>query len=89
MNVATWLMALAAPLARQVLVALGFGLVTYVGLDTAINGAMNAAKSSYGSLASFSAAIISMSGMNTAMSIIAGAIVARLSFVQLKKLVPK
>jgi len=88
-TVAGWLAALAPTLARQVLVALGFGFVTFVGLDTAITGAMNAAKASYGGMASFSAAIIAMSGMNTAMGIIAGAVVARLSFIQLKRLVPK
>jgi len=69
--------------------ALGFGVVTYVGLQAAIDGAMNAAKSSYGAMASFPAAIIAMSGMNTAMGIVAGAVVARLSFVQLKRLIPK
>lgn len=89
LSVAALLVGIASPVARQVLVALGFGFVTYVGLDTAITGAMNAAKASYGNIAAFPAAIIAMSGMNTAMGIVAGAIVARLSFVQLKKLIPK
>jgi hypothetical protein len=88
-TVAAWLAALAPTLARQVLLALGFGFVTYVGLDLAITGAMNAAKGSLGTMGAFPAAIIAMSGMNTAMGIVAGAVVTRLSFVQLKKLVPK
>lgn len=88
-GVAGWLMGLAGPLARQVLVALGFGLVTYAGLDAALNAALGAAKSSWGAVGGMAGAMLAMSGANTALSIIAGAVVARVSFVQLKRLVPK
>ncbi|WP_423200317.1 DUF2523 family protein [Cupriavidus sp. H19C3] len=81
-----FLMALAAPLARQVLVSLGIGLITYVGLDTAVSGALAAAKSSLGQMPASVAAILARGGIFTAMSIVAGGITARMSMMVLKRM---
>lgn len=81
-----FLMALAGPLARQVLVALGIGLITYVGLDTAVSSALAAAKSNMGQITGSVAAILSRGGIFTAMSVIAGGITARMSMMVLKQL---
>ena len=46
MPIAAFLMALIGPLARQLLVSIGIGLVTFVGLDAAVGAAFSAAKGS-------------------------------------------
>lgn len=81
-----FLMALAGPLARQVLVALGIGLVTFVGLDVAVAAALSAAKANLGQMPAAVAAILSRGGIFTAMSVIAGGITARMSMMVLKQL---
>ncbi|EHP43593.1 hypothetical protein OR16_07796 [Cupriavidus basilensis OR16] len=81
-----FLMALAGPLARQVLVALGIGLITYLGLDLAVSAALSAAKSSLGGMPASAAAILARGGIFTAMSILAGGVTARVSMMTMKKL---
>ncbi|WP_454712986.1 DUF2523 family protein [Cupriavidus nantongensis] len=83
---AAFLMALIGPLARQALVALGIGLITFVGLDAAVTSALAAAKASLGQLPAAAMAICARGGMFTAMSIIAGGITARMSMMVLKRL---
>ncbi|WP_265919177.1 DUF2523 family protein [Cupriavidus nantongensis] len=79
-------MALIGPLVRQALVALGIGLITFVGLDAAVTSALAAAKASLGQLPAAAMAICARGGMFTAMSIIAGGITARMSMMVLKRL---
>ncbi|WP_374279230.1 DUF2523 family protein [Azonexus sp.] len=81
----TWLMALVGPLARQVLLSLGIGVVTFVGLDTAVTAALSAAKAATSSISADVAAILAMGGVFTAMSIIAGGITAGVSMIALKR----
>ena len=81
-----FLMALAGPLARQVLVSLGIGLITYLGLDLAVSGALSAAKGSLGAMPASVAAILARGGVFTAMSILAGGVMARVSMMTMKKL---
>ncbi|URF08061.1 DUF2523 family protein [Cupriavidus campinensis] len=85
-GLAGFLMALIGPLARQALIALGIGLITYVGLDAAVSGALAAAKSSLGQMPASVAAILARGGIFTAMSIIAGGITARMSMMVLKRM---
>lgn len=74
MNFASFLMMIAGPLARKVLVALGIGFLTFQGVDAAISGALGAAKSSFGGVTGDVAQLIAISGINWAMGIIAGGI---------------
>ena len=83
---APFLMALIGPLARQALIALGIGLITYVGVDTAVTAALTAAKSNLGQITGSVAAILARGGLFTAMSILAGGISARLSLMVLKRM---
>lgn len=85
-GLAPLLMALVGPLARQVLVSLGIGLITFVGVDSAVTGALTAAKGYMGQIPADSAAIAARAGIFTAMSIIAGGISARLSMLVLKRM---
>lgn len=84
----TFLAAIAGPVVKRALQALGFGLVSYAAMKVALDAALNAAKSAWAGLAGFPEALslIQMAGVNTAASIIAGALVARLALQSLKKL---
>lgn len=85
-GIGTFLVGLAGPIVRKALTALGFGLVSYAAIATALNAALDAAKSAWGGLGGDSLALIQMSGASTALSIIAGALVARVALMSLKKL---
>ena len=86
MGLASFFAALAAPLAKRVLSALGFGFVSYTGLSIALNSAIDQVRSAYGGISGDTLALIQLSGMGTAISIICGALVGRLSVVALRKL---
>lgn len=84
-----WLLALAGPLARQVMIALGLSVVTYVGVELAVGSLLTQARTNWsGSLFADAAQIVAMSGANTALSIIAGAIVGRIAMIPLKRIMP-
>lgn len=85
MPLAAWLISLVGPFVARVLTQLTIGFVTYKGLDVAINSLLNQAKSSWSGMPSDIAAYIAISGANTAISIIAGAIVARIAMIPLKR----
>jgi hypothetical protein len=85
-GLASLIMALAAPLVRHVLISLGIGLITYVGLDAAVSSALSAAKANMGGIAGSSAAILARAGVFSAMSIITGGIMARVSMMVLKRI---
>jgi hypothetical protein len=85
MPLAAFLMGLVGPLARQLLVSIGIGLVTFVGLDTAVSAAFSAAKGALGGLTGSVASVLAMAGFFTALSVIAGGIVARISLLTLKR----
>lgn len=84
-SIAAWLGALAWPLVSRVLLALGLGTVTYIGLSAAVNGALSAAKGVMGVLASEVAGILALAGFFEALSITAGAIIATIAFSVAKK----
>lgn len=81
----SWLVALAGPIARQVLVSLGIGIITFVGLDTGVSAALGAAKSSFTGLSVDAAAVVALGGGFTALSVIAGGITAGISMIALKR----
>jgi len=84
-----FLLTMAGPLAKRVMVALGLSIVTYAGVGAAVDGLLSSAKAEWsgGQLAGV-ADLVAMAGANTALSIIAGAIVARVSLLALKRLIP-
>jgi Protein of unknown function (DUF2523) len=83
-TVAQLLLTLGGPIARQVMISLGFTLVTFVGVDLAVSGMLDAARNSWAGMGSDVAAYVAMSGANTGLSIIAGAIVGRMTMLSLK-----
>lgn len=81
----TWLLALATPLARQVLVALGIGVVTFTGVDAALGAALDAVRANLGAIEANVAAVLAMAGFFTAVSIVAGGLSAGVSMMLLKR----
>lgn len=82
----TWLVALAGPIARRVLASLGLGVVTYVGMDTAISGLLAQARAGWGSMGGEVASYVAMTGANVALSLIAGALMGRVGLMVLKRM---
>lgn len=84
----TFFAAIAGPVVKRALTALGFGVVSYAAMTAALNAALSAAKQSWAGLSGFpeALALIQMAGVSTALSIIAGALVARVALQSLKKL---
>lgn len=80
------LMGIAGPMAKQVLISLGIGLVTFAGLDAAVSAALSAAQSNLSGLHVDAAAIMARGGIFTGMSVIAGGITAGVSMIAMKRL---
>lgn len=87
-GLAGFLAALVAPFARRAMTALGFSLVTFVGVREALDFAFTNAQSSLAGLPGDAIALISMAGFPSALGIISGAVIARLSMIQLKRFIP-
>lgn len=86
MNWATFVMALVGPIARRVLLSLGLGVITYTGVDLAVTGVLSQAKAAWSSgLGGSAAQLVAMAGANTALGIIAGGIVGRVSMIAFKR----
>lgn len=79
------MMALAGPMAKKVLSSLGIGVITYVGLETAVTAGLNSAKSAFGGMTADAIQIAAMYGFFTALSIIAGGIVGGMTMVMLQR----
>lgn len=82
----SFLVALAGPLVRKALISLGFGVVSYAAVATALNSAISAAKTAWGGLGGDTLSLIQMAGVNTAISILCGALVARVGLQVVKRL---
>lgn len=80
-----FLMALAGPLAKRILAALGFGVVSYAAVSTALQYAIDAAKQAYAGVTGDALALMQIAGVGTVASILAGALTARVSLLVLKR----
>lgn len=76
-NLATWLMALAAPLAKRVLIALGIGVISYAGYSSIVDQVRSAVIAQWGSLSASAAALLSIGGVGESLGIILAAVSAR------------
>jgi len=89
MNLAVWLAALVGPLAWRVLGAIGLGVLVFQGVDTSINAGLQTARNLWGQFGGVAADLVALSGINTALGIIAGGITARVSLMIMKRFVVK
>ena len=85
MNFGAFLVGLAGPFIKKALVSLGVGIVSYAAVSAALTQVLSSAKSAWSGLGGDALALIQMAGVNTAASILAGALVARVSLQILKK----
>jgi hypothetical protein len=73
----SFLVAIAGPVVKKALVSIGIGIVSYAAMSAAINAALSAAKTAWAGLGGDALGIIQMAGIGTAISILAGALIAR------------
>lgn len=78
--------ALAGPLAKRVVVALGFGVVSIVGVRAAIDAAMASVAGAFGGMGAEVGALVARAGFFQAVSIVMGGVVGGLVFMQMKRL---
>lgn len=82
----TFLVALAAPAVKRALIALGIGVVSYGAVSVALASALTAARSAWGGLGGEALQLVQLAGVNTAASIMAGALIARVGLQFTKRL---
>lgn len=81
----TFLAAAAGPIAKRVMVSLGFGIVTMTGVTAAIETGVNAAKTAVGGITGVVADLLAIAGFFSALSILAGGLVAAGAMLVVKK----
>jgi len=87
MTIASWLMAVIGPVAKQALVAVGFGVVTYTGVDAAFNAMVSSLSSQVSAVPPNILIYAQISGVFEAMGLILAAISFKISFMTLTKMV--
>lgn len=85
-NLAVWLLALAWPLAKKVLLALGIGWATYEGLSVLASGVSAQVISAWGQLGGTTLQLLSLGGWPQAVGILLGALTARAALLATAKL---
>ena len=86
MNWVAWLLALAWPIAKKILVALGIGFVTYQGFTVIANQLKAEIIGAWGQIGQSTIQILSLAGVNTALGIVLSAIAARAALAAVGKL---
>lgn len=77
MKIAEWLLALAGPLVKRVLIALGVGVVSFTGLTLLANQVRDQVLANLSGLTGDAYQVIAMSGAFEAIGILLGALSAR------------
>ncbi|MNH08219.1 hypothetical protein D3C79_676280 [compost metagenome] len=85
MPIAAWLLSIASPIAVRVLTQLGIGIVSYVGVEAAVNQLISLAQSQWMGLPAIALQFMAIGGFNTALGIIAGGVSARLTLMVFKR----
>lgn len=82
----TFLVAVAGPIAKKVMVSLGFGVASYAAVSAALAAVLSSARGAWGGLGGDALQLIELAGVGVAASIYAGALTARVSLQVLKRL---
>lgn len=82
-----WLFLAAAvgPLAKRILIALGVGLVSYASVQTLANSLISQVQSNFGMIPTSMLQIATLGGIPQALSIICGALLARVALLAVSK----
>lgn len=81
----TFLGGISAPIAKKVLTAVGVGTVTIVGMQTALESALNSVRDSLGGMTGVVADLVAIAGFFSAVSVIAGGLSAGVSIMVMKR----
>lgn len=76
-NLFAWLLVAVAPLAKQILVALGIGTITYTGVTALLNVVTSTMAGYFGQIGSEVSGLLALSGIFTSAGIFLGAIASR------------
>lgn len=76
-NLGAWLVSLAGPIVRRVLIALGVGVVSYSGLSLLVSAVKDRVLENLGGLSGSAYQVVAMSGAFEAVGILLGALSAR------------
>lgn len=85
-NLAALLMALASPIAKQVLLSLGLGIITFAGMSTALNAITTLIQTNLSGMSAAVAALMGLAGAGQALGIIAGAVAYRIGLQVTKRI---
>lgn len=81
-----WLVSLGWPIVSRVLLSLGLGAVSYVGVSAALGVALNAAKGSLSGMSADLTALLAIAGVFQSFAIMAGGLIAGVGLMALKKI---
>ncbi len=85
MPVGAFLLALVQPILARILVALGFSVVSLVGMQALLDGLIAATRNAWGGLPSQLLALAGLAGIGQALGIIMGAVLTRILIWQLSR----
>lgn len=85
-NLGAFLLGLATPIARRVLLSLGLGVISYAGLTVVATQIVDAAKSNYEGMAGTVLDLLNLIGTGQALGIVLGGIVARAAFAAISRI---
>jgi len=85
-NFGVFLVALAGPIARRVLLSLGLGVVSYAGLALIAEQVKPAVVDNYGALSGNVLDLLNLLGAGQAIGIVLGAIIARAAFAAIARI---
>lgn len=85
-NFFAWLLAAVAPLAKQVLIALGIGTITYTGVDALLSALQNSISANFGQLTAEMSGLVAMTGFFDVIGILLGALSARAALAAVARL---
>jgi hypothetical protein len=80
-----YLDSVALPIVRKVLVGLGFGTVTYLGLQAAFDQAQAAIQANFSGMIPQIAALVYLAGFNQAVGMVLAALSAKIGLIAVKK----
>lgn len=86
MNMATFLINMVKPIVGQILISLGMAVVSFAGVDTALNKLQSMVQSYFDGIPSLVANLLGLMGVGSALGIIFGALTFRLSMQGMKKI---
>lgn len=79
-NFGAFLVALAGPLARRVMLSLGLGVISFAGLSVVASQVVTAVQDKYATIGGPVLDLLNLIGTGTALGIVLGGIVARAAF---------